>query len=297
MLTYYHQLPQETILYNIPYTCMETLEFDGGRYLALIFIKQVFGLHGINLVIFMVDPMEFDELRHTLHLITPDHATRVSTSSPGRRRLAQTKSTDSQSHVAQPSSPFVRRLLQSTPTISPIERRDKSKFQQTISVETSSKSSSIPDGDRVETDTLQPRDCEESTQIKARRQCTSEASNENDHGPVLRAVANSKPVRRAVATRSFTPPHISWNRSVWNRIGDLLQTAINGLQRHPFLAPATTNDLTRAKAQCLRDLRESLGYVDPEPAAIMRFSHRLVIVIATLIIVPWGLLMMQMCAS
>ncbi|KAI9986757.1 hypothetical protein PInf_025714 [Phytophthora infestans] len=104
MLTYYHQLPQETILYNIPYTCMETLECDGGRYLALIFIKQVFGLHGINLVIFMVDPMEFDELRHTLHFITPDHATRVSTSSPGRRRLAQTKSTDSQSHVAQPST-------------------------------------------------------------------------------------------------------------------------------------------------------------------------------------------------
>lgn len=54
-VTFYHQLPRETILYNIPYNCVEELGFDEGKSLAYISTKRVLGLDGINLVAFMVE--------------------------------------------------------------------------------------------------------------------------------------------------------------------------------------------------------------------------------------------------
>ncbi|KAG3188795.1 hypothetical protein C6341_g2541 [Phytophthora cactorum] len=86
LLTFYHQLPQETILYNLPYKCQETLEFDEDRGLALISIKRVFGLDGINLVAFGVDSTEFAEFRDTLCAFKPGSVQILPTADPERIR-------------------------------------------------------------------------------------------------------------------------------------------------------------------------------------------------------------------
>ncbi|KAF1794419.1 hypothetical protein GQ600_10557 [Phytophthora cactorum] len=108
LLTFYHQLPQETILYNLPYKCQETLEFDEDRGLALISIKRVFGLDGINLVAFGVDStvrllesifyhflvltlenlfkQEFAEFRDTLCAFKPGSVQILPTADPERVR-------------------------------------------------------------------------------------------------------------------------------------------------------------------------------------------------------------------
>ncbi|KAG7392285.1 hypothetical protein PHYPSEUDO_001389 [Phytophthora pseudosyringae] len=74
-LTFYHQLPRETILYNIPYASVVALDFDEANSLAFVYIQQVLGLGGINLVAFVVETAEFTELRTTLSAVRPENAT------------------------------------------------------------------------------------------------------------------------------------------------------------------------------------------------------------------------------
>ncbi|KAG3252969.1 hypothetical protein PI124_g2452 [Phytophthora idaei] len=130
LLTFYHQLPQETILYNLPYKCLETLEFDEERGLALISIKRVFGLDGINLVAFGVDSTEFAEFRDTLCAFKPGSVQILPTVDPERirsdhRQVAQIKTTGFHYRVnderLQPRSP-IHRTIPTIPTISPIAR-------------------------------------------------------------------------------------------------------------------------------------------------------------------------------
>jgi hypothetical protein len=58
----------------------------------------------------------------------------------------------------------------------------------------------------------------------------------------------------------------------------------------------STTDLREAKAECIKNLKESMGYVDPEPVRA-KFPPWLVLLVAVVVAVPWALVLVQMSGS
>ncbi|RLN91126.1 hypothetical protein BBJ28_00024779, partial [Nothophytophthora sp. Chile5] len=306
--TFYHQQPRETILYNIPYTCVEGLEFDEANCVAYIFAKRVLGLDGIRLVVFSVEPA-IEKMRQKI-VRAVESASKALYPSIGAKDLSLpekvTETTMAGMNAATKDLSATERLVETTvfhlsTGSTGLPPRPENVTEATmLSSNTRAKSLSSP-RKVVETDTIPESVYEEDTSMDFWEPPVMVSDDESSFHPVRQAASSSKDVgetleRRLEQTKErllrdqatvfkasterlciansmptdtfsgTSATHLALNDKVRKRLYGV-QLASDELQQQrllhiPYADFATEKVLTEMKAECIKNLKMSMGYVE-----------------------------------